>query len=68
MSVPDLTGDVARSTSVLIRGLDVEGRECEIETDAFEALAVQHELDHLDGFLFLDRVVGSGIFPRKVYR
>ncbi|PZM95937.1 MAG: formylmethionine deformylase, partial [Actinobacteria bacterium] len=37
-------------------------------TDAFEARALQHEIDHCDGFLFLDRVAGAhAVFPRKVY-
>jgi peptide deformylase len=69
MSVPDLTGDVARATTLVVRGLTPEGVERVLQVDAFEARAFQHELDHLDGLLFLDRVVaGSGVFPRKVYR
>ena len=69
MSVPDLTGDVARSGNVVVRGLDVDGRPRVIETDAFEARALLHELDHLDGLLFLDRVAsGRAVFPRKTYR
>lgn len=69
MSVPDLTGDVARHTRVIVRGLDLDGRERVYECDAFEARAVQHELDHLGGFVFLDRVVApERVFPRKVYR
>jgi peptide deformylase len=44
------------------------GEEVVVETDAFEARALQHELDHLDGFVFLDRVVGPhAVFPRKTY-
>jgi len=39
-----------------------------LQVDAFEARAFQHELDHLDGLLFLDRVTGGRLFPRKVYR
>jgi peptide deformylase len=39
-----------------------------VETDAFEARALQHEIDHLDGFVFLDRVAGAhAIFPRQTY-
>jgi peptide deformylase len=39
-----------------------------ITTDAFEARAVQHELDHIDGLLFLDKVAGAhALFPRKTY-
>lgn len=69
MSVPDLTGDVARATKLVVRGLTPEGTERVLEVDAFEARAVLHELDHLDGFVFLDRVTSTdAIFRRKVYR
>ncbi|HEX7165846.1 MAG TPA: peptide deformylase [Acidimicrobiales bacterium] len=69
MSVPDLTGDVARATSVVVRGTDREGAEVEIEADAFEARALLHEVDHLDGMVFLDRVEShAAVFRRKVYR
>jgi peptide deformylase len=69
MSVPDLTGDVARHTLVVVRGLATDSKERVLECDAFEAKAVQHELDHLDGLLFLDRVVAHDrVFPRRVYR
>jgi peptide deformylase len=69
MSVPDLTGDVSRATSVVIAGETIEGIDRVITCDAFEARAMLHELDHLDGRLFLDRIVSSGaLYPRKVYR
>lgn len=69
MSVPDLTGDVARATRLLVRGLGLDGELHDYEVDAFEARAFQHELDHLDGLLFLDRVVADDrVFRRRVYR
>jgi len=69
LSVPDLTGDVARATEVVVRGLGLDGEALEVEANAFEARALLHELDHLDGLLFLDRVVSAhSVFPRKVYR
>jgi peptide deformylase len=69
MSVPDLTGDVPRPTTVVVRGLTTAGTELVVEADAFEARALLHELDHLDGRLFLDRVPGpAAVFQRKVYR
>jgi peptide deformylase len=69
MSVPDLTGDVSRAAELVVRGTGVDGKPLTLEVDAFEARAVQHELDHLDGLLFLDRVVaGDRIFRRRVYR
>jgi peptide deformylase len=69
MSVPDLTGDVARATSLAVRGLGMDGHEHTFEVDAFEARAVQHELDHVDGLLFLDRIVHTDrLYRRRVYR
>ena len=69
MSVPDLTGDVKRATRVTVRGqLPVTGETVEIVTDAFEARALQHELDHCNGLLFLDRVAGAhALHARRVY-
>lgn len=69
MSVPDLTGDVKRASRVTVRGqLPVTGDWVAISTDAFEARALQHELDHCTGLLFLDRVAGAhAIHARKVY-
>ena len=69
MSVPDLTGDVARATSIVVRGIGLHGTEVVLESDAFEARAIQHELDHLDGLLFLDRVVArERLYRRRTYR
>lgn len=70
LSVPDFTGDVRRATRVTMAGrLPGSGAEVEIVTDAFEARALLHELDHVDGLLFLDRVAGPhAIHPRQTYR
>ncbi len=70
LSVPDFTGDVKRATRVTVRGLlPVTGQNVVFESDAFEARAIQHEIDHLAGLVFLDRVAGAhAIYPRKVYR
>ncbi len=70
LSVPDLTGDVARATEVVVRGLTPDGQSRVIEANAFEARALQHELDHLDGLLFLDRVgsLATDVFRRKRYK
>lgn len=69
LSVPDLTADVRRAVRCVVRGLDRDGRERVYRMEGFEARALQHELDHLDGTLILDRVTSaSDLFPRKVYR
>ncbi len=70
MSVPDYTGDVERATDIEVRFLDVDGVPREVRASGFEAVAIQHEMDHLDGVLFLDRIVSlkTGLFRRKNYR
>lgn len=70
MSIPDYTGDVERATSVIVRYMNQEGDIRTVEASGFEAVAIQHEMDHLDGVLFLDRIVSlkTGLFRRKNYR
>jgi peptide deformylase len=70
MSVPDFTADVRRALRVVVRGTDEHGRERVIESEAFEARAFQHEIDHLDGLLILDRVASlrTDVFRRKTYQ
>ena len=69
LSVPDLTGDVRRASRLVVTGsIPGTGETVTLSTDAFEARAVQHEIDHLDGLLFLDRVAGAhALHARKVY-
>ncbi len=69
MSVPELTGDVKRPSRVVVRGqLPGSGEEVELEAEAFEARALQHEIDHCDGLLFLDRAAGAhAVYARKTY-
>lgn len=70
MSVPDYTGDVERATSVTVSYMNQDGESRTVEASGFEAVAIQHEMDHLDGILFLDRIVSlkTGLFRRKSYR
>ncbi len=69
LSVPDLTGDVARYTRVTVAGVvPGSGEERVVVADAYEAVGLQHEVDHLDGRLFLDRVAGAhAVYARKRY-
>jgi peptide deformylase len=70
MSVPDYTGEVQRFTEITVRYTDGDGGLREVSASGFEAVAIQHEMDHLDGMLFLDRIVSlkTGLFRRKSYK
>lgn len=67
MSVPEYTGNVNRAERIVVAFTDRQGRQRVIESSGFEAVAIQHEIDHLDGLLFLDRVssLKSDVFRRK---
>jgi len=67
LSVPDLLADVKRANYIRVSAKDVKGNERVLEVEGFEALAVQHEIDHLNGKLFLDRVTNlkTDLFRRK---
>ena len=69
LSIPDLTANVRRATRVELHARSPAGERIAIEAVGFEARAIQHELDHLDGLLFLDRVASltRDVFRRKTY-
>lgn len=69
LSVPDFTANVRRATRVRVRALDQSGESRTIMLDGFEAIIAQHEIDHLNGTLFLDRVANlkTDLFHRKNY-
>jgi peptide deformylase len=56
LSVPDFQAEVERSQRVQVRGLDLEGKEWSEEAEDLRAVCFQHEIDHLDGVLFIDRI------------
>jgi peptide deformylase len=70
MSVPDLTANVSRARRIVVQGHSPEGEKLVIATEGFEARAFQHEIDHLDGLLILDRVrsLSTDVFRRKNYQ
>lgn len=70
LSVPDYTGNVVRAEKIKLTAFDAQGQALEFDMEGFEARAVQHEMDHLDGMLFLDRLVSrrNDLFKRKVYK
>ncbi len=67
MSVPDYTGNVTRAEHIVVEFADRKGQSRVIEASGFEAVAIQHEMDHLDGLLFLDRVssLKTDLYRRK---
>lgn len=70
LSVPDYTGNVIRATRIHLTASDPHGEPLEFDMEGYEARAAQHEIDHLDGMLFVDRVVSrrTDLFRRKVYQ
>lgn len=69
LSVPDYTGNVARAEHIRLQAQDGNGRRLSYDCEGYEARAIQHEIDHLDGFLFLDRLVRRrDLFRRRNYK
>ena len=70
LSVPDFTGNVVRAERITLDACDERGGRVQFHFEGYEARAVQHEIDHLDGLLFLDRLVSrrNDLFKRKVYK
>jgi peptide deformylase len=65
LSVPDCSEKVKRKEKILVRGFSPEGEEIEVSGDGILAIALQHELDHLNGVLILDRI---SRLKREIYR
>ncbi len=67
LSIPGYFAGVVRHQEVVVRALDREGKEIEIAADGLLAICLQHEMDHLDGKLFIDRIsrISRDIFKRK---
>jgi peptide deformylase len=69
LSVPEYTGNVARAKFITLRAQDEFGKTCEFQMERYEARAVQHEMDHLDGLLLLDRLVSRrDLFRRQTHK
>jgi peptide deformylase len=69
LSLPHLTANVRRATHIELEALTPAGEPVSVVTEGFEARCILHELDHLDGILFLDRVdsLATDVFRRKRY-
>ncbi len=58
LSIPEIKDMVERAERIVVRGLDRDGNEMEIEAEGMQARVIQHEIDHLEGILFVDRLGG----------
>jgi peptide deformylase len=56
LSVPDFRADVKRAARILVEGVDRDGNPLRFEADGMLAIVIQHELDHLNGTLFIDHI------------
>ena len=65
LSVPDFRADVKRAARVRVEGLDRTGQPVAFEADGFLAILLQHEIDHLNGILFIDRI---SALKREMYK
>ena len=68
LSVPDFTEKVKRAARIKVRAKDRAGKTFELEADGLMAKALQHEIDHLNGILFIDRLspIKKSIFRRRM--
>jgi peptide deformylase len=64
LSVPGYQGEVKRSISIIVKGLDRQGKEIRIKATGLMAQALEHEIDHLNGVLYIDRIEDDG----KLYK
>jgi peptide deformylase len=65
LSIPGYTGEVKRAESVTAKGLDINGKEIRIKADGLLSQALEHEIDHLDGVLYIDKLENKESF-RKI--
>ena len=68
LSVPDFRADVKRSASILVEGFDRKEKPLRIEAHGHLAVVLQHEIDHLNGILFIDRIstLKRGLYQRRI--
>lgn len=70
LSVPDFKADVKRAASILVEGVDREGKPLRIEAQGLLSVMLQHEIDHLNGTLFIDHIssLKREIYKRRVQK
>ena len=65
LSVPDFRSDVKRAARIVVEGVDRDGKSLRFEADGFLAIVLQHEIDHLNGTNFIDRI---SALKRELYK
>ena len=65
LSVPDFRADVKRAAAVTVEGVDRDGKPVKLDAEGFLAIVLQHEIDHLNGILFIDRISS---LKRQMYK
>ncbi|MBF0228997.1 MAG: peptide deformylase [Desulfamplus sp.] len=65
LSVPDYSADVKRFSKITVRGLNVDGKKIQFTTEDIQAVIIQHEIDHLEGVLYIDRI---SMLKRNMYK
>ena len=70
LSVPDFRADVKRSERILVEGVDREGKPLRFEAEGMLAIVLQHEIDHLNGTLFIDRIskLKRQLYTRRIQK
>ena len=70
LSVPDFRADVTRAWRVEVTGINRDGQSVRIDAEGFPAIVLQHEIDHLDGVLFIDRIsrLKRELYKRRVQK
>jgi peptide deformylase len=68
LSVLDYSAEVRRNSRVCVTGVDRHGKPITVEAEGLKAVVLQHEIDHLDGILFIDRIssLKRGLYVRRL--
>jgi peptide deformylase len=68
LSVPDYRADVKRAANILVEGFDRNGKPIRLEAQGYQAIVIQHEIDHLSGTLFIDHIsaLKRGLYKRRI--
>lgn len=65
LSVPDFSADVKRYSRISVKGLNVDGKKIEFVAEDMQAVILQHEIDHLEGILYIERI---SVLKRNMYK